>query len=101
MSRILATVLLLAASALAFAGPRALVSVNAATTVDADQIHLGDIARLSGDDATATRLKDLSLGYAPAIGAEREIQRSYLVMAIAAAGVAENAYALEIPERVA
>lgn len=97
---LLLTFLLLAVAAIASASSRAVVSVNAATVVEGDQIRLSDIARISGDAALSERLKNLSLGYAPAIGVEREIQRPYLAMAIAAAGVAEEAYALEMPARV-
>jgi flagella basal body P-ring formation protein FlgA len=99
-SILLITFLILANSAVCFTATRTVISVSATTVVEGDQIRLADIATVSGDEATAARLKSLSLGYAPAIGAEREIQRSYLTLAIAATGVAEQAYSLEMPPRV-
>jgi flagella basal body P-ring formation protein FlgA len=98
-ARLFTTIVFLTLSTLAHGAMKAVVNVNAATIVEADQIKLGDIARVSGDAAAADRLKNLSLGYAPAIGTEREIQKSYLQMAIAATGLAEDGYLLEMPSR--
>lgn len=79
---------------------KTIVSVLAETTVETDTVKLGNIAQISGEAARAERLKAISLGYAPGIGATREIARGAIRLAIAAAGFAENEIALDAPPSI-
>jgi flagella basal body P-ring formation protein FlgA len=60
-----------------------------------ESVFIGDIADVSCPDAKiAERLRAVSLGYAPALGAARAIPRSAVVAALRAAGFAEPTISL-------
>lgn len=72
------------------------LSVKAETIVSGDRLTLGDISEVSaGDEATAARVRLIALGYAPNVGATREIRREAILLALAAAGLNEAAVRLE------
>ena len=56
-----------------------------------ERITLGDLAEVSATDArVAERLRAIALGYAPNVGAVRELSRARVLLAIAAAGFAAS-----------
>jgi flagella basal body P-ring formation protein FlgA len=74
------------------------VRVAAETIAQQDRLTLGDIANVAADNAeTASRLRAISLGYAPNVGVTREIMRDRIALAIAAAGFAAGTVRLEAP----
>ena len=76
----------------------AVVRVVAETIAQQDRVTLGDLAEVRAEAAeTVTRLRAVSLGYAPNVGMTREIARERLTLAIAAAGFAEGTVRLEAP----
>jgi flagella basal body P-ring formation protein FlgA len=84
-----------------FAQGKVSILVQAETTVAADQISVGDIAGVTGSDANAiARIKQISLGFSPRVGAMREIPRANILMSLAAAGFNENDLSLSIPATV-
>jgi flagella basal body P-ring formation protein FlgA len=93
-------VVALAALCFAFATTNAqpVVQVAAETIAQQDRLTLGDIANVAADNAeTASRLRAISLGYAPNVGVTREIIRDRIALAIAAAGFAAGTVRLEAP----
>lgn len=79
---------------------RANISVSPETIVDGYNVQLGRISRISGGGESAERLKNISLGYAPNVGATREISRDQIVLSIKAAGFADAEFSLETPSRM-
>jgi flagella basal body P-ring formation protein FlgA len=66
---------------------RATVRVNAETTARNDTLTLGDIADVQTDEPQlAIQLRAIALGYAPQVGAVRELTKQKLALAIRAAG---------------
>lgn len=68
-----------------------IVRLSAESVAREDRLQLGEIATIEtsediADPAMAERLRRVSLGYSPAVGAVREIQRERILLAIAAAG---------------
>lgn len=77
---------------------RPLVRVAAEVTAQGEHLALGELAEvIAKDAATAAKLRAVSLGYAPNVGAVREIQRERIALAIAAAGFTAEAVRLESP----
>ncbi len=76
------------------------IHIAAETVVEKDRIELGDLAALDSDDPNMERLKSVALGYAPQPGATREILKEKIVLAIASAGFAEDAVALDCPPKI-
>jgi len=76
----------------------ALVRVRAETTAQSEQLTLGDIAEIHSTDTTVTqKLRALALGYAPNVGAVRELTREKIKLAISAAGYAREDVRIEAP----
>jgi flagella basal body P-ring formation protein FlgA len=76
----------------------AVVRVSEETVVRRDRFALGDVAEISSVDNSITeRLRAVSLGYAPNVGAVREITRERISLAIASAGFGANDVLLESP----
>lgn len=74
------------------------VQVAAETIAQQDRLTLGDIAEVQANEpAIVTRLRAVSLGYAPNVGMTREIARERIALAIAAAGFAEGTVQLAAP----
>ena len=76
------------------------VRVPATSIVSADRITLGDIAAIDGATGTSERLRSIPLGYAPAVGASREITRERISMSIRASGFSEREVSLVSPAKV-
>ena len=74
-----------------------LVRIDAEARVENEIVLLGDIAQVSGNEADAERIRKISLGYAPHIGAVRQVSRKKIAMAIAAAGFSKADYSLQAP----
>jgi flagella basal body P-ring formation protein FlgA len=69
--------------------------------VNNDRLVLGNIAEIFSDDAATTeKLRTISLGYAPNVGAVRELQRERILMAIASAGFSSDEVRFESPQIV-
>jgi flagella basal body P-ring formation protein FlgA len=98
LSRSVAVIFLLTAATFG----QALINVKIApeTETDDDIVTLGSVAQMEGEAALSGRLRAISLGYAPAFGAVREIGESQLRTAIAAAGVDSKLIRLSIPDRI-
>lgn len=74
------------------------VLVAAESVATGESLTLGDIAEVKADDADfSNRLRAIPLGYAPDVGAVRELSRERITMAIAAAGFAKQTIKLEAP----
>lgn len=95
-----ALILFLAAGISVAAQTKTIVRVAVETIVENQTINLGDIARISGDAAQIERLKNISLGYAPNIGAVRELTRERIALAISTAGFAAPEVRLDAPPSV-
>lgn len=79
-------------------GGGASVRVAAESVAKGERLTLGDVADVRAGDATMTeKLRAVPLGYAPAIGAVRELTRERIALAIAAAGFAEGTVRIEVP----
>lgn len=78
----------------------ATVRVYAGATVAGDRVVLADVAAIDGDRRAAERLRLIPLGYAPAIGATREIARTRIAMSISAAGFGEGEVDLLSPATI-
>jgi flagella basal body P-ring formation protein FlgA len=77
--------------------PHATVRVNRESVARGERISLGDVAEVSTSEPTASRLRAVALGYAPGIGAIRELTRERISLAIAAAGFSKEMVDLEAP----
>ncbi len=84
----------------AAAQTKIIVRVAVETVVENQTVNLGDIAQISGDERQIERLKNVSLGYAPNIGAVRELSRDRILLVISTAGYAPNDFRLESPPSV-
>jgi flagella basal body P-ring formation protein FlgA len=81
-----------------FAQGKLAVRVSPETTIAKDQIALGDIAEITGGDET--RARSISLGFAPRVGAMREIPRANILLALAAAGFSESDVVFSSPDKI-
>ena len=98
----LAGIVLLAGSARATAQQSLpLVRVHAECVAQRDGLFLGDLAEIAATNSeTRERLQTIPLGYAPEVGALRELSREKITLAIAAAGFAHGSVTLEVPSFV-
>ena len=76
------------------------VRVPALSTVSADRVTLGDVATIEGPPGASERLRLIPLGYAPAVGASREIVRERILMSIRASGFTEREVSLVSPDKI-
>ena len=88
-----------------FAQDKLVIRIPAETTINSEQIALGDIAEISGGGTsaafvTAARARQVSLGFSPRVGALREIGRANILLALAAAGFNESDLTLDMPVKV-
>jgi flagella basal body P-ring formation protein FlgA len=87
-----------------FAQGKIIINISPEVTIASGQVALGDIAEILGGGAngadTFERVRHISLGYSPRIGAMREIQRANILLALAAAGFNESDLTLDIPAKV-
>ncbi len=84
----------------ATAQSKIVVRVTGETTVESSLINLGDIAEVSGEKSQAERVKNISLGYAPNIGAVRELSRERISLLISSAGYKAQDFRLVSPQTV-
>ena len=84
----------------AYGQGRPAIRVSSEAAIERERIELGRIARITGDPAASERLKNVSLGYSPAIGLTREILRNQIQLAINAAGFADGEFILDSPPKV-
>src|SRR5436190_11038064 len=82
----LAVVIFLFAAVAANAQGKIRIRVAAEATIEDDRVTLADISKISGPPESTGRLGAISLGYAPNTGANREISRAQILLAISAAG---------------
>jgi len=80
-----------------FSSSSASVRIESEARVENEIILLGNIGQVSGDEVFAERIRKISLGYAPNIGAVREITRARIELAIAAAGFSKTDYSIQAP----
>ncbi len=76
------------------------IRIPAETSVETEVVKLGDIAQIEGNFEKLERLKTVSLGYAPNIGALRELSREQIWLSISAAGFAGVEIMLESPGKI-
>lgn len=77
------------------------IRVKNETIVKNDKLVLGNIAEITSNDVMIVeRLRSISLGYAPNVGAVRELQRDRIFMAIASAGFSTSDFSFESPSLV-
>lgn len=77
---------------------RATVRVNAETIARSDSLTLGDISDVeTNEPQLAIQLRAIALGYAPQIGAVRELTREKIALAISAAGFSQEVVGVEAP----
>jgi flagellar basal body P-ring formation protein FlgA len=89
---------LLMAASVGVARGQALVTVASESVARNERVTLGDIAEIqSADDVTIKRLGTVALGYAPNVGATRELAKEKIATAIAAAGFSAEAVRLQSP----
>lgn len=75
---------------------RARVKARPEVLVKSDVIHLADVAEVACADAgRRARLEQISLGYAPDVGATREVSTAAVLLAVAAAGFAPGEVTVE------
>ncbi|NNE98264.1 MAG: flagellar basal body P-ring formation protein FlgA [Pyrinomonadaceae bacterium] len=91
-------VFILALSAFPKAPPE--VRIKAEARVENEIIMLGNIAHIKGNREDVKRIERISLGYAPKIGAVRDISRSRIELSIAAAGYSKTGYTLIAPPQI-
>jgi flagella basal body P-ring formation protein FlgA len=78
--------------------PRATVRVNAESTARSDSLTLGDIADVqTNEPQLAMELRAIALGYAPQVGAVREMTKQKIALAISAAGFSQEVVGMEAP----
>lgn len=76
----------------------ATVRVKNETVVKNDRLTLGNIAEIFSQDSTTTeRLSAIPLGYAPNVGAVRELAKERILMAISSAGFSSEDFSFESP----
>lgn len=76
----------------------ATVRVAAESVARSERLTLGDIADVrTSDPATTQRLRSIPLGYAPQVGAVRELSRERITLAVAAAGFTSDLVRIEAP----
>jgi flagella basal body P-ring formation protein FlgA len=87
-------------SSFILASPRATVRVNAESTARSDSLTLGDIAEVqTNEPLLAIQLQAIALGYAPQVGAVRELTKERIALAISAAGFSQAVVDMEAPAR--
>ncbi len=74
------------------------IRVATDSVVQHDRLTLGDIAEVRAENEEAiNQLKAVNLGYAPQVGAVREIERRRILLALAAAGYNEGVVTVTAP----
>lgn len=75
---------------------RATVLIAADCTVEGSMVDLQSVAEISGPKEAVDRLKRVSLGYAPNIGATRTISRDQVWLGLMAAGFSQSSVQLDM-----
>ena len=76
------------------------VRVASEATVQGNEIALGDVATVQGDDALARRLRKLIIGPAPLPGASQRLDPGYLRLRLGEAQLEPSKVTLVIPDEV-
>ena len=84
----------------AAAQTKMVVELQPEIVVEKETISLSDIGRVYGENPKLARLKQISLGYSPNVGLVREISKTRIMMAIAAAGFSRNQILLKSPNSI-
>lgn len=79
---------------------RMTIRIASQNLISEDTIRLASIAAISGPVELAEKLRKVSLGYAPDVGATRVIRRQQIMLALQAAGFDPNAVRLEAEEAI-
>jgi flagella basal body P-ring formation protein FlgA len=79
--------------------PGVSIRILSEITIQSERLTLGDIASFSNADGEASeKLKNISLGFAPNVGAVRELRRERIALALAAAGFSGQMVEIQAPE---
>lgn len=100
MKNLLLTIIFLSLAITAFSQNKAVVNLTNETTIDGEQILLGNIAQISADEEKNKRLREISLGFSPNIGMKREIFRDTILLNIIAAGFSTNEFTLQSSPKI-
>lgn len=100
MKNLLLTIIFLSLAITAFSQNKAVVNLTNETTIDGEQILLGNIAQISADEEKNKRLREISLGFSPNIGMKREIFRDTILLGIIAAGFSTNDFTLQSSPKI-
>jgi flagellar basal body P-ring formation protein FlgA len=100
MKNLLLTIIFLSLAITAFSQNKAVVNLTNETTIDGEQILLGNIAQISADEEKNKRLREISLGFSPNIGMKREIFRDTILLNIIAAGFSINDFTLQSSPKI-
>jgi hypothetical protein len=73
------------------------VSVALTSEVSTDQIFLGDVAQINGDEETKKRLSQIVIGETPAIGVPRSIFEGHIVVRLRLAGIRPDEVKVTVP----
>ena len=77
---------------------RATVRVNAESTARSDSLTLGDISVVqTNEPQLADQLRAIALGYAPQVGAVRELTKQRIALALSAAGFSQEVVNIDAP----
>lgn len=95
---LLVNILLILSSTLATAQAR--ITVAAESTVESETFSLGQISRISTTSLDAKRLAEISLGYSPGVGMNREVSLASIHLALRAAGFSEGETAIVAPSKI-
>jgi flagella basal body P-ring formation protein FlgA len=95
-------ILLLPTAVPAQLGPHVIsIRVAGEVTARGERLQLADVATFSGADSREReRLEKISLGFAPNVGAVRELTRERIALAVAAAGFSGEAVEIQAPQVV-
>lgn len=76
------------------------IRVAGQSVIEENLIRLDNIASVSGPEVIIGKLRVISLGYSPDVGATRTIRRQQILLALRSAGFSDEFFALECDETV-
>lgn len=98
---ILLLFLRLAMPAPLYANPGAVIEVFGNSEVNSDEIHLGDISLITGEDPRLVRkLRGIVIGRAPLPGKSRKIDEGYIRLRLKQKRLDSSGISLKVPEKV-
>lgn len=91
----------LAMPAVLYANPGAVIDVFGNSEVNGDEIHLGDISRITGEDPRLIRkLRGVVIGRAPLPGKSRSIDEGNIRLRLKQKGIDQTRIRLKVPKKV-